>query len=111
MNTTFSVLLSLSFVVSLIALAAMVWAITQGRFFGGKQAAVSVLENAELDTDLDTQNASLVIFFLSVALIFLVVGVLCLSWVAVETAIHKKVDHIYVSAWYYLAALLWFPAL
>lgn len=220
MNTTFSVLLSLSFVVSLIALAAMVWAITQGRFFGGKQAAVSVLENAELDTELDTQNASLVIFFLSVALIFLVVGsfyglaaslklhwpdwlssqawltfgrartvhlnlvnygwlsvaslgvivwvlprifktplrrpslawwggifwavgltagviaisfgwndgvewleipwqlsvflvvgVLCLSWVAVETAIHKKVGHIYVSAWYYLAALLWFPAL
>lgn len=94
MNTSFSLLLILSFVVSLIALAAMVWAITQGNFFGGKKAALSIFEEGEsevfddpssfydasshkfdaLRAGIDKSGRPVVLVMLSVAMVFLLVG-------------------------------------
>lgn len=240
MNTSFSLLLILSFVVSLIALAAMVWAITQGNFFGGKKAALSIFEEGEsgvfddpsssydasshqfdaLRAGIDKSGRPVVLVMLSAAMlfllvgsiyglissfklhlpdwlsqyefltfgrartvhlnlvnygwlsvaslgvvvwviprifrtplrqprralwggviwtlgliagaiaislgwsdgvewleipwqisVFLVVGVLLVAWSVIETAIYRDVEHVYVSAWYFLAALLWFPVL
>lgn len=43
--------------------------------------------------------------------ILLAIGGFFLAWPAVETALHRKVHHIYVTGWYYLAGLVWFPML
>lgn len=43
--------------------------------------------------------------------ILLAVAGACLAIPLVVTAAHRKVDHIYVSGWYYLAGLVWFPSL
>ncbi|GAB3628134.1 cytochrome oxidase subunit I [Pandoraea terrae] len=43
--------------------------------------------------------------------IVLAIGGAILAWSAVETAIHREVKHIYVSGWYFLAGMVWFPIL
>lgn len=41
----------------------------------------------------------------------LALGGLLMAWSAVSTALHRNVHHIYVSGWYFLAGLVWFPML
>lgn len=43
--------------------------------------------------------------------IVLAIGGFLLAWPVVETAWHRQVQHIYVTGWYFLAALVWFPVL
>lgn len=43
--------------------------------------------------------------------LILAAGGFCMAWSAIETAAHRKTHHIYVTAWYFLAGLLWFPIL
>jgi len=43
--------------------------------------------------------------------VILALGGAMMAWSAVETAMHRDVHHIYVSGWYYLAGLIWFPIL
>lgn len=43
--------------------------------------------------------------------ILLVIGGFFLAWPVIDTAINRKSQHIYVSGWYFLAALVWFPIL
>ncbi|HEX9171159.1 MAG TPA: cbb3-type cytochrome c oxidase subunit I [Telluria sp.] len=43
--------------------------------------------------------------------LLLAVGGACLAFALIVTARHRKSHHIYVSGWYYLAALAWFPVL
>ena len=43
--------------------------------------------------------------------ILLAVGGFFLAWPAIETAANRKSRHIYVSGWYFLAGMVWFPFL
>src|SRR3546814_17815636 len=43
--------------------------------------------------------------------IVLALGGFFLAWPAIETAAHRKSRHIYVSGWYFLAGMVWFPFL
>lgn len=43
--------------------------------------------------------------------LILAAGGACFAIPLVLTVIHREIDHIYVSGWYYLAALVWFPIL
>jgi cytochrome c oxidase cbb3-type subunit I len=43
--------------------------------------------------------------------IALALGVFCLVIALLATAWHRRVYHIYVTGWYYLGAMLWFPVL
>lgn len=43
--------------------------------------------------------------------IILAIGGLFLAWPAIETARKRNVQHIYVTGWYFLAGLAWFPIL
>lgn len=43
--------------------------------------------------------------------ILLGIGGACMAFSLVDTARHRQVDHIYVTAWYLLAGLCWFPML
>lgn len=240
MDTSFSLLLILSFVVSLCALGVLVWAITHGHFFGGKAAARSIFDEGEEGLfddptvtynyelhDFDVKRAGIdrtgkpiVTLMILVAVTFLVVGsiyglvsslklhlpdfltnsrfltfgitrtvhlnfvnygwlsvaalgivmwtiprifrvplrrpqaaliggllfaggltagmvavslgwsdgvewlevpwqisivialgVALIAWSVISTAVHRQVEHMYVTAWYYLGALCWFPML
>lgn len=41
--------------------------------------------------------------------ILLAIGVLCFAVAAIATAAKRQIRHIYVSGWYFLAGLVWFP--
>lgn len=43
--------------------------------------------------------------------VFFVVGAACFVLPVVRTALARRVDHIFVSGWYFLGALTWFPVL
>lgn len=43
--------------------------------------------------------------------IALAVGLFCLLIPLLNTAYHREIHHIYVTGWYYLGAMIWFPVL
>lgn len=43
--------------------------------------------------------------------LLLALGGALMAWSAIDTALHRTVHHLYVSGWYFLAGLAWFPIL